>query len=627
MDPTHLPEERARGITIDLGFAHLALPHPHEPARSFEIGVVDVPGHEDFIKNMVAGVGSVDLALLVVACDDGWMPQTEEHLQILDYLGVRRALVALTKADLAPDPAAVASAVRSRLQGSPFHDAPLIPVSAHSRAGMDLLRATLASVCASLPTPPDTGKPRLWVDRAMTLRGIGTVVTGTLTGGVLQRGATVARQPGGSPVRIRGLQIHGQDSECASPSQRVALSLPDLAVAQARDAARTAADIRRGDLITLPSDTAASTTWEVDLYCSWRLATVECPATPLPRLKPGVRVRIHHGTHQAIARLVLSPGARLEPGGSVLAQLRFNTPQPAFVGDRFVVREWTARLTLAGGTVLNLPSSPRLWRDPDRNHALHRRRTRLHDPVELVATELLLHGPVRRSHLLAPCHHSAAALQKAADHLVASGASVERGGWLMDASAWASWLSCAETFLDDQHRAHPQRCGTELSELRSRLGAAGVRPECFEALRSELLARGFTQTSASIRRRTHRPVLPPSLRPAEVRIRAKLSAHPLEPPPRSSLAGPPDDVQVLRFLIDSGQAVEAGPDVVFLAEAWTQAVLLIKGHLRRNGAATAGQLREVLGTSRRVIVPVLEKLDHDGVTLREGDLRRLKPKP
>ena len=195
-DPDRMPEEKARGITIDLGFAHLDLPSPTSRS-SFHVGIVDVPGHEDFVKNMVAGVGSIDLALLVVAADDGWMPQTEEHLQILMYLGVRRAVVALTKSDLVDDEARVVSDIRQRLQDTALADAPIVSTSVLTGRGLDTLKSTMARELSVAPPSRDIGKPRLAIDRVFTLPGTGTVVTGTLAGGTLQRGQSVVIQPGG----------------------------------------------------------------------------------------------------------------------------------------------------------------------------------------------------------------------------------------------------------------------------------------------------------------------------------------------------------------------------------------------------------------------------------------------
>src|SRR5438309_167452 len=251
IDPDRLPEEKTRGITIDLGFAHLALPSTisNQPS-AFHLGIIDVPGHEDFVKNMVAGVGSIDLALFVVAADDGWMPQTEEHLQILSYLGVSRAVVALTKIDLVESEERIAARLREKLANSPFAEAPIVPTSVLNARGLDELKATLVRLLSDTPPPRDIGKPRLPVDRVFTLRGIGTVVTGTLTGGTLRRGQTVVLQPAGGTTRIRSLQNHNHDVEASGAGTRTALNLPDL----------DTASVRRGDVVTLAELSPAGST-------------------------------------------------------------------------------------------------------------------------------------------------------------------------------------------------------------------------------------------------------------------------------------------------------------------------------------------------------------------------------
>src|SRR5205814_8881717 len=205
IDPDRLPEEKSRGITIDLGFAHLDLPSPPsvQPSATYRVGIVDVPGHEDFVKNMVAGVGSIDLALLVVAADDGWMPQTEEHLQILIYLGVRRIVIALTKIDLVESADAAEEKVRGQLRDTPFGDAAIVRTSITTESGNEELKAQVAHEFSTLFPQRDIGKPRHAVDRAFSLRGIGTIVTGTLAGGTLKRGQAVEVEPPNVPARMR----------------------------------------------------------------------------------------------------------------------------------------------------------------------------------------------------------------------------------------------------------------------------------------------------------------------------------------------------------------------------------------------------------------------------------------
>src|SRR5262249_12223856 len=238
-DPDRLPEEKKRQITIDLGFAELNLTTPN--GDKIHAGIVDVPGHEDFVRNMIAGVGSIDLALFVVAADDGWMPQTEEHLQILDYLGVRHGVVALTKIDLGRVDI-VTEEICRQLRSTCFADSPIVPTSVRTGAGFKDLERTLAAELAAAEPQRDIGKPRLFIDRVFTLRGIGTIVTGTLTGGSLRRGQQIIVYPGNLETRIRSIQSHGHEVEIAQPGMRTALNLPDVPVDQ----------IKRGDVVTVP---------------------------------------------------------------------------------------------------------------------------------------------------------------------------------------------------------------------------------------------------------------------------------------------------------------------------------------------------------------------------------------
>src|SRR5438132_7201781 len=234
-DPDRLPEEKARQITIELGFAHLQLSAPPSTINSqlstFCIGIVDVPGHEDFVRNMIAGVGYIDLALFVVAADDGWMPQTEEHLQILTYLGVRRAVIALAKSDLGRIDSATEQ-IRIQLRGTLFAESPIVPTSIRTSQGIENLKSAIASELATMLPQRDFGKPRLFVDRAFTLRGIGTVVTGTLSGGSIRRSQDVVVQPGEISARVRSIQNHGRDIEIAQPGMRTAINLPDLSIGE-----------------------------------------------------------------------------------------------------------------------------------------------------------------------------------------------------------------------------------------------------------------------------------------------------------------------------------------------------------------------------------------------------------
>src|SRR6266403_150158 len=365
IDPDRLPEEKARGISIELGFAQLILPGSDE--QRFHVGIVDVPGHENFVRNMIGGIGSIDLALLVVAADDGWMPQTEEHLQILIYLGVKRALIALTKSDLGRIEH-VAAQIRHQLRDTAFTTAHIIPTSVRTGEGINNLKRSLALELATLPPQRDIGKARLFVDRAFTLRGIGTVVTGTLTGGKLRRGQNVIVQPQNFEARIRSIQSHGCELESAKPGMRTAINLPDVAIGAGPE------QVKRGDVITSVDLGRSSSTLDVLLEKSRRLDRKDPAARPL---KNGSSVYVHHGTARFSAKIALLEECALEPGKEAIAQLKLASPIFAFLGDHFVLRDASEQHTIAGGLALDPDGDRETFRSAAQRRLL---RTRAHAP-------------------------------------------------------------------------------------------------------------------------------------------------------------------------------------------------------------------------------------------------------
>ncbi|MCX7827056.1 MAG: GTP-binding protein, partial [Verrucomicrobiae bacterium] len=312
-DPDRLPEEKARGITIDLGFAHLTL-------GDYNIGIVDVPGHEDFVRNAASGIAFMNAVLFVVAANEGWMPQSEEHLQILHYLGVERGIFVITKCDLAPGDFPL-----------PRGDWPVVKVSAHTGEGIEQLKQAILATLAAAPAPEDIGKPRLHVDRAFTLKGIGTVVTGTLVGGSVARDEKLVIQPRDIATRARSLHNHGREVATLAPGARCAINLADVAV----DA------VHRGDVLTRPGLGGPSDTLDALLAISPRAKT---------KLKHNQSVTVSLGSGHWRARLTLFGTKELTPGRRAVGQLRFDEPVYCFAGDRFIVREAT---TLAGGSVLD----------------------------------------------------------------------------------------------------------------------------------------------------------------------------------------------------------------------------------------------------------------------------------
>jgi selenocysteine-specific elongation factor len=594
-DPDRLPEEKKRQITIDLGFAALNVTAPN--GDKIHAGIVDVPGHEDFVRNMIAGVGSIDLALFVVAADDGWMPQSEEHLQILNYLGVHRAVIALTKSDLGGIDV-VTNQIREQLTGTPLADSPIVPTSVRTGTGIENLANTLASELARTEPQRDICKPRLFIDRVFTLRGIGTVVTGTLTGGSLRRGQQIVVYPINLETRIRSIQSHGHELEVAQPGMRTAINLPDLRVDQ----------IKRGDVVTLPGHGAPTSTLIVLVEKPSRLNGDKTVAHPL---KNGSSIYVHHGASRVAAGIRFRENGSLEAGKEKIARLKLASPIFAFIGDRFVVRDSSERHTIAGGIVL----------DPDGDKESLASSVALDNVDSLVRTALARHGFARRDSLLSKSRFSADEISEALKNLEKNGEIIVSQHIAADCEFWRKLRAQAIGVIDAAHKESPERAGIDLGGLRSALRVQ--EPEVLESLVADLCRGDFVRNGSVIARISHRPTLPVEVQPVEKRIREALTGTPFDPPSRKAIESDPQARQVVRFLIENGDVTELALDVVLLHESFERMKSQVTEFISKNGPATVSQLRQALGSSRRVMVPLLERLDREGITRRAGDKRML----
>jgi selenocysteine-specific elongation factor len=597
IDPDRLQEEKRRGMTIDLGFAHLDLPSGER------VGIVDVPGHARFLHNMLAGVHGMDAVLLVVAADEGVMPQTREHLDILQLLGVRRVVVALTKIDLveAGLVALAEAEVRAELFGRGI-DASVLPVSAPRSQGLDELVAALGVVIADTQTP-DRGRPRLPVDRSFAMAGFGTVVTGSLVDGVLRVGQQLELVPTSGRarnVRVRGLQQHGRTVSEARPGTRVAVNLQGIDHDQ----------VRRGQVLAPPATLRA--TARLDAH-----VRVLASSTGL---RHNSRVRVHSGTAEVAARLVVLGAGELGPGSQGWVQLRLAAPLAVRDGDRLVLRRLSPSQTLAGGEVVD--SDAPLHRRGSAGgpiEALERRTDVRHRVLQELGRDR--QGGTAAS-VAAALSEDSARVAAILDALAASGDAVPVGDAHWPADRWAEAVRRARLELEAFHKRQPLRAGMPAGELSGRLGLAGrVATEAVSSMERQGL----------VERRANGVVAlagwQPRLTEAQGRqadeIVRRLGVNPLSPPRLGELATG-GALDLCQYLEDQGRIVRIAADVYLLRGAVESAQKALVAHLRSTPAVTVAEARDVLGSSRKVVVPLLEYFDAAHVTVRDGDSRRLR---
>jgi selenocysteine-specific elongation factor len=593
IDPDRLREEQERGMTIDLGFAWLTLP------GGADVGIVDVPGHQDFIRNMLAGVGGIDAVVLVVASDEGMMPQTREHLAILELLGIARGVVALSKRDLVDDEwaALVRAEVRAALAGTPLADAPMVEVSATTRRGLDELLASLETVLGAAPPRRDLARPRLPVDRAFTMTGFGTVVTGTLVDGALRVGDEIELLPGGLRGRIRGLQTHRRSLDIARSGSRVAANLTGIE----KEA------IARGMVLTHPGTLVPTSLVAV------RLALLPDVSGPLEH---DDTVRVHVGTAEAIARVSVLEGVAVRPGETAWVQLRLAEPVAVAVGDRLVVRRPSPSETLGGGSVADT-SGERARTRADAVAALERR------SAPSPADRLLASFDVPRTPSEAGERSGldAAARDVAYAALLDGGRAVALADAAVSREVFEALATRVERTLAMTHRKAPLRAGASREEIRSALDLA---PKRYAALVARLVADGrVAERGSALAIPSHRPSLTPDQVEQWSKARTALAREPLQPPSAATLQQDHGiDRELLMALADRGDIVRVGADGVFLPDAVRRFGDAIIDALR-DGPITVAKARDLTGSSRKHVLPLLQFLDDHGLTRRIGDDRIL----
>lgn len=603
IDPDRLAEEQRRGMTLDLGFAHLDLPGGRR------IGIIDVPGHEALIHNMLAGAGGIDLVMLVVAADEGAMPQTREHLDILRFVRLTGGVVVLNKIDLVSDVewlAAVEDDLASLVAGTVLEGSPIVRVSARTGEGIPELIATLDHLVAMVPVRPAEGPARLPVDRSFTMQGFGTVVTGTLWNGTLRLGDLLTVFPRARDVRVRGLQVHGTSVAEAYAGSRVAVNLAGIE----KD------EIERGDVLAAPG--AFRPTDRVDV----RLRLL--PGAPV--LEPSARVHFHLGSGATIGRVALVDRAHLHPGEEGLVQLRLEEPVVAVHGDRFVLRRYSPTETLGGGVILN--ASPQRRRGAQAAAVLEAADQAGPSALVVAAVAARATGGLPAADVAAVAGVEEPAAARAIAAALATGQLIEYGDRLFAQSVIDGFRRLIEETLRGYHGRTPWRWGMPREDLKSRV-LGGGRDRLFDAVLADLLARSRIVNQRGL---LALDGFEPRLADGDQRVRdallKTLEAGGPSPPPLDDLRRTADTSivdRMLQALMDDGLVVAVVPELRFATSVVDRVKVMVIDMLRGGSDVTVAILRDRLQTSRRYALALLEYFDAVRVTRRVGDRRVLGP--
>jgi selenocysteine-specific elongation factor len=609
IDPDRLKEEQERQMTIDLGFAWLTLPSGEQ------VGVVDVPGHQDFIKNMLAGVGGIDAALFIIAADESVMPQTREHLAILDLLKIPAGVIALTKVDLAESDEwleLVQAEVMEVMEGTILERAPIVPVSAVTGQGLDALRQALDEVLSKVPPRADRGRPRLPIDRVFTVAGFGTVVTGTLSEGTLRAGQEVEILPDGLKARIRGLQTHKHKIEAAMPGSRVAINLVGVSTD----------DLERGDVVTTPG-------WLVPTQLAD--ARLDYLADAPRELRHNQEVEFFSGAAQVMAYVRLLGARSLAPGQHGWIQLRLARPIALVKGDRFIIRQASPSLTIGGGVVVD--PLPRHRHRRFRPEVIQRLETLAHGtPADLLLEILDRQGPTPARILVAeaglPVETAAATLHQLlqegsvfilsaapADGLAAS------QHYVASPAGWAVLLGRLTGEVGDFHRAYPLRQGMPREALKSRLK---LETRLFNEALARAAAEGALVAGDTLARLPDHAVrFNPAQQEATDRLLREFRRAPYTTPSyKEAVTALGEDVALA--LVEAGRLVRLGPDVLLLPETYDELLAWVKRTIADRGSVNVAQVRDAFDTSRKYALALLEYLDDQRITKRVGDERVLR---
>lgn len=607
--PDRLKEEQAREMTIDLGFGWLTLPNGEE------VGIVDVPGHRDFIENMLSGVGGIDAALLVVAADEGVMPQTREHLGILDLLQIPAGLIVLTKTDLAPEPAwvdLVEADIRATVINTILQDATIVRVSAKTKTGLDSLISNLQSLLETKPLRPDLNRPRLPVDRIFTMSGFGTVVTGTLADGHLSLGDEVDILPAGQKGRIRGLQTHKKKEEIAVPGSRTAVNISGI----------ESTAIRRGNVLVHPGQ------YQPTRRLDARLRHLKDSSATI---RHGDEVKFFTGASETIARLRLLGMEVLNPGDTGWIQLELREPVVVVRGDHFILRRPSPGETFGGGSIID-PQPKGRHKRFDQEILQSLESLSQGTPAEILQEAALALQIAPLKDIVSRSHLDASTAESALQELMTAGSLIplEEGKITLQSdllmAALPYWNSMRERTLnvvETYHASHPLRRGIPREELKSRLK---LSPRVFNALINRMTQQGLLMDRSAFLAHPGHEVAFDSGQQAKIqKLKRSFEQNPFNPPGLRECQAEVGS-EVINALIEMEEFIPVSSEILFRKQDYEEALKRIREMLLQKETITLAEVRDLLSTSRKYAQALLEHLDAAGVTVRDGDFRRLKKK-
>ena len=607
-DTDRLKEEKERGITIELGFAELILDNVYA-------GIVDVPGHERFVKNMLAGVGGIDLVMLIVAADEGVMPQTREHLSICRLLGIKSGLIVLTKTDLVEPEwvELVTDDIQDFVKDTFLEEKPIVPVSAHTGDGLENLKKILNEIADQTPTKSETGIFRIPIDRVFTMRGFGVVITGTLFSGSVAVGEQVEVYPKALQARVRGLQVHGESVGKSTAGLRTAVNLQGL----------ERAEVFRGDIIGHRGE--LKTTYMLDVHLE-HLADAPRP------LKTRNRIRFHAGTAEIMGRISLIGRDALEPGDSSFAQIRLEEPIVVLPRDRFVIRSYSPIITIGGGEILDImPRKHRRLRSSSLEHLKSLHQGDETERLLILLRDSRLNG-VELADLTGRLTLKPSDIQKTIQEL-----SSQREVQIIDQTNFFSMTTAhfntaqknILSFLCEYHAENPFRTGAPREEVRGKAGE--VNEKIFAAALKHLSeSNEIVENGAILRLASHSVEIDEKLGEVKTKLESVYKNAHFQPPSVedafSQTGGKGNSNRnALQILIDEGALLRLKDNIIYHRHALSEAENLLREHLSQNNEITAAEFRDLLGITRKHAIPLLEYFDTARITLRVEDKRVLRP--